>query len=37
LPFSQAGCHLVNLEHDRKHFVGGASIGHVFDYKSKTC
>jgi quinolinate synthase len=27
---------LPNLEHDRKHFMRGATMGHVFDYKSKT-
>ncbi len=27
---------VANLEYDGKHFVFGASMGHVFDYKSKT-
>ncbi len=32
-----AGCPaLSNLEHRGQHFVVGAHMGHVFDYKSKT-
>ena len=31
-----AGRQTAHLEYDGKHFVFGASMGHVFDYKSKT-
>ncbi len=30
------GVDTANLEHDGEHLVGGASMWHVFDYKSKT-
>lgn len=39
LGFCRTAAHAnsAHLKDDGQHFVGGATMGHVFDYKSKTC